>query len=170
MRPQSDRPEKELSTDEDLLIISKIEAIRQNGSIRDIPAVIELLLQTSSEAVKKAIRGLLGDITDIQAIPLFAEAIRNTSAPDIRLALVAACWQTPLDFSSFFDLFFDIFLVADFELALEAHTVIENSMEHLSREQLIGSCEKLESRLPLMEPLKQGIALDLHDFLKAGTH
>jgi hypothetical protein len=46
--------------------------------------------------------------------------------------MVAACWQSGLDFSMYLPAFIKIFVNGDYQAAIEAFSVIEESMENAS--------------------------------------
>ena len=59
-------------------------------------------------------------------------------------ALVGSIWQNPLDYSAYLSFFTDIVISSGFETAIEAFTVIENSMEHVSETAKDESLRKIE--------------------------
>lgn len=92
---------------------------------------------------------------------ILMEAIRETSDPAKKAKLVAACWETGIDFSSHLLFFTELVCSDDFSVALEAFTVIEqmhpfNSSEVKQVLQLVHS--KLDSNPPaqsILEDLRE---------------
>ena len=122
---------KRLFSARDDVVLSAIHEIRNTGNPDMIPALMELYARTDSPEIIRAIAGLIGDLKSQPAVSKLFPAIRELSDAGKKQSLVAACWQSGLDFSAYIDIFLDIFLEEDYMTALEAFSVIENSLPFL---------------------------------------
>jgi len=61
--------------------------------------------------------------------------------------IISACWQSGMDYSNNLDTFIGIFLKEDYLTALEAFSVIEQSLPYLEEHKLVQYREHLESGL-----------------------
>lgn len=64
------------------------------------------------------------------------KAITKTKKPELKALVVAACWETGLDFSKDFLFFIDLICSNDFHVSLEAFTVIEEMESIIEKPQL----------------------------------
>ena len=104
---------------------------------------------------------LFADIKSKAVIPLFIKGLKDPELPGIRRAVQAGCWQSGMDYSAHIDLFINIFLESDYITSLESFSVIEQSLENMSpedirekRELLISGLEKIEEdKKPLVREL-----------------
>ena len=112
-------------------VLGVIREIRSSGNPGLIPALIKLYESTASRAVSLAVVALVRDLKSQQAADPLASGVEKIADPAKKRELVAACWQSGLDFSGHLDIFLRIFAGSDYMTALEAFTVIENSLPYL---------------------------------------
>ncbi|HNY09635.1 MAG TPA: hypothetical protein PKO42_07065 [Tenuifilaceae bacterium] len=128
--------EKRLSEASDEAIIGMLEEIRESGESYMIPSLVNLLFATRGEALKQAVMNFMVDVKIQAAAEYFVSAIQNNpSSPDL-YRLVPVCWQSRLDFSSYIDLFLTLLCNADLQTSIEAFSVIENSLDAKSDEEV----------------------------------
>lgn len=140
---------KKLFSASDGEVLSVIREIRSNGNPGLIPALIKLYDTTGSRAVSTAVVSLIRDLKSQPAVSQLFPAIHEIKDPEKRRELVAACWQSGLDFSEHLDTFLDIFSRGDYMTALEAFTVIENSLPYLhDASSLQEHISRLKDNLP----------------------
>jgi hypothetical protein len=118
-------------------VLSVIREIRTHGNPGLIPALISLYGSTDSPAVLLAIVSLVRDLKSQPAVPRLFPALEEVADPGRKRDLVAACWQSGLDFSDHLDAFLRIFTAGDYLTALEAFTVVENSLPNLQDRSLL---------------------------------
>jgi hypothetical protein len=75
---------------------------------------------------------------------LLLSAIANKSFRESRSKLIAACWESGLDFSKYLEAFVILILSGNYMEALEALTVIENMESKLPEEIKMLSIKKME--------------------------
>lgn len=118
-------------------VISTLEEIREGGSISLLSEVLELMATNENEEIAKLCYELICDIKDENAKFLLVEAIKNDGYRHIKSQLVAACWQNGMDYHEDVQLFAQILLNDDYITAIEAFTVIENSIGQLNDSTII---------------------------------
>lgn len=113
-----------------LVVLEALNSLKNKGNKYYMPILFELLLSKPETEVEKEIIQLLGTIKDKEAVSVFIHALSEAKFKPVRKEILSACWQNGLDFSSAIDIFADIVINDEWEVAFEAFTVIEN-MEHL---------------------------------------
>lgn len=143
------------------VIIDAISDIRKRGKISILPEIFELMLITEDEQVMEAAIKLLNDLKKKEAIPVMVSAITDTNYSTIQKELLAACWQSGLDYHEHIMVFIDVALKSDYASTLEAFTVIENCIGDISDadralciKKLNNGVEKVsKEKLPLIREL-----------------
>jgi hypothetical protein len=152
-------PEKLFNEEEySTLIINREGFSKKENTAADL---IEDLLekgitrQESEEIFKK--------IKDTNAGDLLVNAIRQAQRTDDKTKLVAACWECGLDFSKDLLLFVELACHIDFQLALEALSVVESTEGNISEETLklaMEIADQAQSKNPqLVSDLKDHLNL-----------
>jgi hypothetical protein len=126
-----------------------------------LPEVINLLYKTHNEEIRRELSMFLCDIKDPGGIPHIIDALRNDQYRPIWNIITSACWQSGLNYSENLDTFIKILLEEDYMTALEAFSVIEQSLHHLEdqklehyRQQLAEGLEKVtEEKAPLVREM-----------------
>jgi len=77
------------------------------------------------------------------AVDYLLEAIRAMESNDKKSVLLAACWETGLDFKGHHAFFMDYALYINPLVSLEAITVLDSNRETLPKEDLQGMIDKL---------------------------
>jgi hypothetical protein len=130
-------------------VLSVIREIRSSGNAGLIPALISLYGSTPSKSVSLAIVSLVRDLKSQPAVPHLCPALEEINDTAKKRELVAVCWQSGLDFSAHLDTFLRIFIQGDYMTALEAFTVIENSLPYLHDAALLQKhIDWLQEHLP----------------------
>lgn len=119
-----------IGTDEQ--VISIITELKSNNDLQFIPVLIDVLLSKRSEILQRTIVEYLSDIKDPGLVPILIESLTNSFPEKNVTMLVTACWQSRLDFSNHLETFFNILVNGNYQTAFEAFTVIENSIDSLS--------------------------------------
>lgn len=109
--------EKEYST----LIIDRNGFNKKQNEAADF---VEALLdkKTSRAEMEEIFRGL----KDANAQQLLVDSIAAVKKPAEKAVLAAACWESGLDFTGHYLFFAELAAGSDFQLAMEALTVVEN--------------------------------------------
>lgn len=153
---------RRLRSDKENIVITAIYHLRNRvESAVYIPEIIHLAQTTNNNTIRSELFLFLSDMKDASGIPYLIEAITNREYKPIWNEIIAACWQSGLNFSGYIDTFIKIFLKEDYPTALEAFSVIEQSVVYLEdskREQykndLISGIEEVkEEKKPLASEL-----------------
>ncbi|WP_167609161.1 HEAT repeat domain-containing protein [Maribellus sediminis] len=117
-------------------VISAIKSLQESGNSSYLPILFELLSAQPESEVKAEILKLLGMVKDKETIPVFIDVLQNEKFHLIRKDITTVCWQNGLDFSAYFEVFTNLVINEEWEVAFEAFTVIENLETFPSEEQL----------------------------------
>lgn len=128
-------------------IIETIGEIRENGTITILPEVFEVMLDTEDDEVMEACTSLLNDLKNAEAVSYLVAALKNQRFRPIRPMLVSSCWQSGLDYHTEVPLFARFLLREDYATAIEAFTVIENSIGDLSDDEIVQLTSTLNAGL-----------------------
>lgn len=139
--------ESVFSSDNESNIHDAIAYIHENGSIKMMPLLFNLLATTSSETLKNDVYNCLMDTKDVNSIPLFIDALQDSRFINEKKRILSTLWQTNLDFSKHTDKFVNILLNDNYENAIEAFTLIEVCAENLSDEEKSTFKEKIQNAL-----------------------
>lgn len=115
-------------------VLAALNLLKDKGNKDYLPILFELLLSKPEIEVEKEIIKLLGTVKDKDTIPVFVEALQEDKFKPVRKEILTSCWQNGLDFSSNFDVFVNLIISEEWEVAFEAFTIIEN-LEHFPPEQ-----------------------------------
>lgn len=117
---------KNLRSEKISIILDTLKYISENGNKDIIIEVIELLRTTSDTIIRDKIIAILDNLREQYCVPPIIKAIENPDYKDILSILVSSCWKNSLDFDKYIEVFTDIFIQSDFQLAFDAFTVIDN--------------------------------------------
>lgn len=125
-----------LSSSDTKEVLSAIEIIREKGNKDYLPVLFDLLASNPEHEVRKEILKLFGTIKVKETVPYFIDALKNDNFNSIRKDILTTCWQNGLDFSPYIEVFIDLIVSGNWEVAFEAFTVIEN-LEYFPLEEKI---------------------------------
>jgi hypothetical protein len=156
---------KGLQSSDSLKVIETLEELRTTGKVSDIPLLLEMLHVSRNPDVKAKITDLFANLKESDAIPLIMEAIKSQRfAPELK-DLLATCWENGLDYSEYLSLFIELMIETEFQVALEAYTVIMNMTSRIEQQKIDREMERLEIALKGEQEQKRQLYLDVIDFL-----
>lgn len=123
------------------VIIETIKGLRETGNREVLPEIVDLASAGVSEAITNTCINLLNDLKDKSSARIISSAIRENRHRGNLSRIVAACWQNGLDYSADIDLFIDLVIEEDYEVALEAFTVVQENIH------LLGTAEREQKAL-----------------------
>ena len=153
---------RRLRSDKHNLVIPVLNHLRKSIHASPyLPEVIHLLYETKNIEIRRELSQFLNDYKDPGGIPHILEALQDDQFKPVWNIIISACWQSGLDYSKNLDIFITIFLKEDYLTALEAFSVIEQSMPYLEekklgqyRETLIAGLNKVDSdKAPLVREM-----------------
>jgi hypothetical protein len=112
------------------LIMEVLREVKENGSVRLIPYLFEIVASDRFAPVEDDIIRLMSDIKERDAAPYIIESIKKFNFGDKTAGILAICWQSRLDFSAYLPVFTDFFFRNDYQTSIEAFTAIEESLPH----------------------------------------
>lgn len=101
-----------------------------------------LLSQASTREEKDE---ALKELKEKKATDLLIQAIKKAKSPEDAAILLAACWETGLDFSKHYTFFAEIIAAGHYPSALEAYTVLETTDSVIDQADLEKSLELLHA-------------------------
>lgn len=129
---------KNLKSEKTSIILETLKFISHEGNKGIIGKVIELLDASTDTLIRDEIIKIIENLRDQECVPSIIKAIENKGYTDILSILVSSSWKNSLDFSEYADVFTDIFIKSEFQLAFDAFTVIDN-LEFISS-RIADSC------------------------------
>jgi hypothetical protein len=157
---------KGLRSADDLLVLKTLGKLRTARNLTFIPELLKLLSQTGSELIKKELIIFLADIKKPGVIPLVVAGLKKPGLKTARAGILSAIWQSGLDYSKYMDLFIQLFVEGDYLVALESFTVIEQSIEHLSNQEIAKERNYLLDGLEKVSEDKKPLARELVNLLQ----
>jgi hypothetical protein len=148
-------------------IIDTIQEIRKKGSVSILPELFDLLLVSLNEEVIQACSSLLNDLKNKESVQYLVTALKDERYEPVRHILTSACWQNGLDYHGEIQLFAEILLNDNYATALEAFTVIENSIGDLTDRDLLLLTEKLNHGIDLAKEDKKPLIRELLSLIKS---
>jgi hypothetical protein len=134
--PQNKRKELEhiLSEENFVKINGSIKMLRDESPFRGaIGLLVSFYNESDNVSIKKLITEFLNDLKDQSSCEEVISEIRKRLKPETLRMLVSSCWQSGLNYSGYSSDFADLFLAGDYMTAIECFTVIESSVENLTR-------------------------------------
>lgn len=148
------------------LISDAIDLLRDEQPFTGaIGLLAELYNRTTSHEIRSSIEAFLNDIKDQSAAPEVISEISQGWKPETTRMLVASCWQSGLDYSSYSMEITSVFMSADYATAVECLTVIEESAPALSEKQKHELLDFIDNKKQLLKPEMSGLALELKSIL-----
>ena len=152
---------KKLWSDDSQQALSALRELRNVGHCNYLPELLKLLNETDAEEIRKELALFLSDIKDKECITYIVDSLNDEQFKPVKNIIVSSCWQSRLNYSDHIDTFISIFIKEDYLTALEAFTVIEESLLHISeekakeyRDRLISSIEDIDDeKKPLLREL-----------------
>jgi hypothetical protein len=167
---QKKKPDPEILKDlwsaDDLLVLKTLRKLRTAGNSTYIPDLLSLLSRTRNEVIEKELIRFLADVKEQGVVPLVVEGLKKPALKAARAGILSAIWQSGLDYSSYMHFFIQLFLEGDYPVALESFTIIEQSIEHLSDQEIDKGRKNLLDSLDRVSEDKKPLARELVNLLQ----
>ena len=152
-----------LKSNDPHFILPVLLEIRNSGSVNLLPDLLAMVNKNTDQQVRNEILKFLTETKSKEAAPIIAESLHKNDYEDYLPALVAACWQSGLDFSKHLRVFAGIFIRGDYMSALESFTVIEESIPNATDSDILecvrflreAECMVSDEKMPLFNELKK---------------
>lgn len=155
---------QKLESSEEKTLIETLKAISKEGNNEILIKVIDLLEKSSSTLVRDEIIKIIENLKEQDSSKILIEAITNPKNVKELSILVSACWKNGLNYEAYLEVFIDLFLEADFQLAFEAFTVID-TFEQLDENKVNINLFKLESTIENLTDDKKALCTELINIL-----
>ena len=152
---------KQLSSKKTEEVLFTINKLRNTGNKSLIPYLIELLASHTDDKVKESVTNLLYDVKYQTAAKEIIKAVRSDKYAHIREELLAVCWQSGLDFSSYIETLTNCFVKGSFKEAFEAFTAIESIEKKLDAELAENSITALKNEINSIDESKKELLIEL---------
>lgn len=143
------------------LVLRTIKNLRQTGNVTTLPYLINVLHTTEKEEVRESIVSFLNDLKSQLCTEILVKAINNEIYHAEKEILVSACWQSGLDFSKYISDFIRISIQDNYQLSIEAFSVIENSVSNCSLVEINSHLEQVRSGLEKVDQNKKMLLLEM---------
>jgi hypothetical protein len=123
-----------LNKDNNISITDTIELLRKEKPFEGAIGLLTAFYnKTDDMSIRKTIAGFINDLKDQTACEEVIKEIRKDWNPDTISMLVSSCWQSGLNYSVYSPDLARVFLTSDYVTAIECLTVIEDSVNELSK-------------------------------------
>lgn len=121
-----------------------VNQIREEGDLQIVTTLFDLLKQYAGTDIENKLMDILVDIRLSGFKDMLIQAIQNPKYIAIKNLLVRICWESTFDFSDHLNLFIHSLLNDEFPIALEASTVIEETLYNIDQKQRESLLAKLK--------------------------
>jgi len=167
--PQNKRKELEhiLNEENFVKITGSIKSLRDESPFRGaIGLLVAFYNERDNSSVKNLIKDFLNDLKDQSSCEEVIAEIKKELKPETLRMLVSSCWQSGLNYSGYSSDFADLFLTGDYMTAIECFTVIENSVNNLTRPEKDSIIKKIREGSSSVIGEKTALALELISVLE----
>lgn len=151
---------KNLRSKNTTLILEALNFIKQEGNEDILEDVILLLNTTKETKVRDEIIKILEHLKEQSCAPILVKSIENPDNKEILSLLVSSCWKNGLDYSDSAEIFTDLFIRAEFQLAFDAFTVIDN-MEEIGNQSADACIFRLKNSVEDIQDDKKALYFEL---------
>jgi len=155
---------KNLQSKSNSIVIDTLQHIEKEGNKDVLIHVIDLLSDTSETIIRDKVIRILENLREQDCTPIVVKAVENPDYKDILSILVSACWKNSLNYSNYVETFTDLFIKADFQLAFDAFTVIDN-METIDLALAESCILRLENAVEDIKDDKKPLYFELIDII-----
>ena len=117
---------KDLQGNDTQKVLTAIKQLRKSGKLEAIEPLLDVYLVNKDSEVQQAITELLFDLKAENTTQAIINAIENDKYFSIKTFLISIFWQSGLDASNHLSYLVQEAVNGDFNVCLEALTVIEN--------------------------------------------
>lgn len=152
---------RKLKSSNEKLISETIIELRDTGHVGYLDDIFKAYQKGFNEETKTIYAKFISDIKSKDASNYIANFISDlTDENDIAL-YTSSCWQSSLDFANNINLFTDLFIKYNYQVAIEAFTVIENCMHNIDQELIKDQIDKLKKSLSTIQEEKKLLMAEL---------
>ncbi len=116
------------------IVIEALKKIKERSTVKVIPHLLNLINENTQPIIKKDILQVICDIKEREAVPVLIREISKRDFGTDTSDVISTFWQSRLDFSEYLSTFIRIFIKEDYQTAIEAFTVVEESICRIDME------------------------------------
>ncbi len=120
--------ESRLSSGNTKTVLDTLKELRHTGTALHIPLITGLIREKSAPEVIEATHRFISDLKSQEVVPVLVNEISKGNFGKNLSLVLAACWESGLNFSNHLLPFAGFFIEGDYQASLEAFTVIEYSL------------------------------------------
>jgi hypothetical protein len=107
-------------------VTTALDALQIYGNETIIRPLFEVLKTTKNKQSREEVIEFLCNLKDTKSLHTVMDCLNDKNFESVRIEIMTAIWNCPLDFSSYLEDFVKIAVQNDFLQSLEALTIIEN--------------------------------------------
>lgn len=146
-KEEFDQLVKNLKSQEEGIALKAVEDVRKVGDETILPILAKLLASSQYEQVKTDIRKVFTDLKDQKSATAITEIIIDPDFANEKAFFVSTCWEGKVDYSGFLPLFVDLVIEDDFNVSMEALTVIEEMKGPFDENDLLEGIDRAHEYL-----------------------
>jgi hypothetical protein len=152
---------KRLQSENTKDILFTINQIRNSGDPKIMPYLFDLMIDNPPIEITVAIVKLLNEIKNQGCAIETINALKNDKYKSITKELLTSCWNSGLDYTSNLELFVDLFVCNNFDIAFEAFTIIDTFEGPYNTELIDTLIKKLKNNLSNNDGEKKNLLVEL---------
>ncbi|MBN1117609.1 MAG: hypothetical protein JXA77_10410 [Bacteroidales bacterium] len=153
--------EEKLNTKDNTQILKVLSEIRVSGKANILPLIFNMLSKNKNQQVSLEAFSILGQLKDKSSPKYIIEAIESEVSDNYKKELITTCWQSGLNYSSYLDTFARQFIQGDYQIAIEAFTVIEEWIPEAENEYILACKNLLISEVSNIDTEKKPLYVEL---------
>lgn len=142
------------------VVLDVLKNISTEGNSDILIHIINLLRTTANTLIRDEIIKILENLKEQSCAPIVVESIKDLKYKDELSILVSACWKNGLNYADYAEVFTDVFIKSDFQLAFDALTVIDN-FEKINKNKADISLVKLGNSIENLKDDKKTLSYEL---------
>ncbi len=116
----------DLNSDSPSKVTAALDSLQVYGNETIIKPLFEFLKISKNDKSREEVVEFLCNLKDSKSLHLVMDCLNDQSFVSVRIEIMTAIWNCPLDFSAYLEDFVKIAVQNDFLECLEALTIIEN--------------------------------------------
>lgn len=148
-------------------VLQKIEQLRELGTDSDLITLAEVYTENKSENIKRAIHQFFCDLRNQSSVEVIARIIKTAADKETLKMVVSSTWESRLNYIGYFELFIDLVVHEDFDVAFEAFTLIESFEEKTTEARKQTLIEYAKKKITKCKEGNLSFAVDLVKIIEA---
>lgn len=155
-----------LQSDNIRIVKDTIDEISKKDEIKYLDDIFGLYHSDQDLEIKKSIHELIKNMKSSGTTAQIIGLINSMNRTEDMNMLIAACWQSTLDFSHYLHDFVNYIINGDYETILESFTVIENSVKQIDTETADKEIERLKTHMHQSGQDKKNLIVEIIKLLE----